>query len=123
MGSRRHTWYGYADDIAIRVEDRDILRAAQVAEVEVRDVIEALGTRGLTVEAAKTEMQVFSHHRRLPGVSVNVQDVEVRPSQAVRWLGYIHDRRLNPRVHVDYRIGTSSMPSQRPRYQQAEQHR
>ena len=98
------TVIGYADDLAILVKGKfpDIL--SELIERALRSVKRWACSKGLGVNAEKTELVLFTNRHKIPKFKLPVLDgKEIQLSEEAKYLGIILDRKLNWKSNVEAR--------------------
>ncbi|XP_058789072.1 uncharacterized protein LOC131663037 [Phymastichus coffea] len=94
----------FADDVVVYNNFKsDCVDQVGILEEGVRDVVTLLKNRGLAVARDKCILMVFENSRKRTdeGIELKIDDAIIEPSEDVKFLGMILDRRLTWRKHVD----------------------
>lgn len=90
----------YADDLAVVVTGRTLEQLEDKAQYAVENVIHKLQRMGVTTATEKTEMVLLAGRRKIPQMSIKIENNEVISSQCVKYLGVYLDKDLKMTTHV-----------------------
>ncbi len=98
----------YADDIAIISWDRDTKKSVANLQLMCNSIVKLFKEILLDINAQKTTMIIFTRSRSsLPCLALTIHNIEITPSNSIKFLGLEIDHKLNWRKHIDNKCTTT----------------
>lgn len=103
----------FADDTLIYIETKNIHEGIEKLNFDLNNIYNALCQNKLKLNVDKTKFLVISNNNNLDRMplSININNQVVKPSDQVKYLGIIIDKKLNGKSNVDYvckKMGTKA---------------
>ena len=93
----------FADDIAVYIKFRSLARGKGLLIKAISTMAKNLSSLGLEFEPSKTILIHFNKNKSLPGnTEITINNLTIKSSESVRFLGIFFDYKLSFTVHVDY---------------------
>ena len=98
--------FGYADDCAMLTIADDIEEATTLAQEKVDNTLNWGAENAVSFGPAKTEIMVFSRKIKNKDTTVIKHgDREIKPKEAMRWLGIFLTPKLSYKIHIAEKLG------------------
>lgn len=95
------TIVGYADDVAILVEDREVENLEVKANQSLGIIDEWLESNKLQVSPAKSRCILFSGRRRVRGINIAIRGEHILEVSCTKYLGVMLDKSLKFGAHIE----------------------